>query len=385
MRSRIRNWVYTGMVLAMLAGSQTGCKSGWKMPGTDMFSWGRKPSESTLVGSGPTISAPGSMTASTTPKSANPPPSAPTGSPMSPALRSTPNQVASTAVNPGATTRPNGTNFGGYGPTPSAPYATTASAPVPGAAASANGYTTGAYPTGQPRPPMGVNTAPYGQLASNPASGMQPAGPSLATPQMPNGQGMPNAQGMPFAQGPASSPAGAPNYSYPSRSPVASSSPQVYGGMTVPRGPSTIASAPSGALPPAAVPSGYSMTPPSASNGLPVAGLPAAGLPNATIPGARTASAQGLPAVPVSSGSNLPPGLPPNTQMPVAYGGSAPSSMPVMSTPTGSSSGNAPYLPGSVGRNTPYDFSNQGPGVAPSSPASSYPRTATDPYAIPNR
>ena len=352
MRSRTRNWVFTGMVLALVAG-QTGCKSGWKMPGSDMFSWGRKPSESTLVGSGPSVSTPGSMTASTGPKSATPPASASTGTPMSPALRSTPNQVASSAVNPGTVNpgtvnpgtvnpgvvgRPNGTNFGGYGPN-SAPYASTAStAPVPGAAASANGYTTGAYATGQPRAPMGVNSAPYGQLAAA---------------QSPSGQGMP------FAQGP---------------------SPQVYGGMTVPRGPSTIAAAPGGALPPTAVPSGYSMTPPAAN---PLAANPlAASIPNG-LPVATASSAQGLPAMPVSSGTNLPPGLPPSTQMPVAYGGSAPSSMPVMSTPT--NSGTTPYLPGSVGRNTPYNFSNQGPGAAPAAPAPSFPRTATDPYAIPNR
>jgi hypothetical protein len=358
MRSRTQNWVFTGLVLALVAG-QTGCKSGWKMPGSDMFSWGRKPSESTLVGSGPSVSTPGSMTASTAPKSATPPASAPTGTPMSPALRSTPNQVASTAVNPGAVNpnaagRPNGTNFGGYGPN-STPYGSTAStAPAPGAAASANGYTTGAYATGQPRAPMGVNSAPYGQLAAA---------------QSPSGQGMP------FAQAPSSLPNANQNFNFPSSTPVAGPSPQVYGGMTVPRGPSTIAAAPSGALPPTAVPSGYSMNPPAATP-------PAASIPNG-LPVATASHAQGLPAMPVSSGTNLPPGLPPNTQMPVAYGGSAPSSMPVMSTPT--NSGTTPYLPGSVGRNTPYNFSNQGPGAAPAAPAPSFPRTATDPYAIPNR
>ena len=383
MRSRTRNWVFTGLVLALLAG-QTGCKSGWKMPGSDMFSWGRKPSESTLVGNGPSISTPGSTTASATPRSATPPASAPIGTPVSPALRSTPNQVASTALNPGAANpnasgRPNGTSFGGYGPN-STPYGSTASAaPGPGAAASANGYTTGAYATGQPRAPMGVNSAPYGQLASNPALGMQPQGPQMQGPQMQNpqmqgpqlaGAQSPSGQGVSFAQGPSSLPTANQNFNFPSSAQVAGPSPQVYGGMTVPRGPSAIAAAPGGALPPATVPSGGSMIPPTAptANGLPVA---------------RTASAQGVPAMPVSSGTNLPPGLPPNSQMPVAYGGTAPSSMPVMSTPT--SSGATPYLPGSVGRNTPYNFSNQGPGATPAAPAPSFPRTATDPYAIPNR
>ena len=52
MRSRLPNWIRLGMVLAVIAGTQTGCKSGWKMPGSDMFSWTRKPSESTLAGTG---------------------------------------------------------------------------------------------------------------------------------------------------------------------------------------------------------------------------------------------------------------------------------------------------------------------------------------------
>jgi len=253
-------------------------------------------------------------------------------------------------MNPNTASQPNGTNFGGYGPNTS-PYGSTASAsPVPGAAASANGYTTGAYATSQPRTSMGVNSAPYGQLASNQPIGIQ---------QQPSP--LPNAN---------------QSFNLPS-SPVAGPSPQVYGDMTVPRGPSSIASAPGGAVPPTAVPSGYSMPQPgftmpqpaaAAFNGLPVA---------------RSASAQGLPAMPVSSGTNLPPGIPPDSQMPVAYGGSAPSSMPVMSNPA--SSGTAPYLPGSVGRNTPYNFSNQGPGAVPAAPTPSFPRTATDPYANPNR
>jgi hypothetical protein len=369
MRSHTRNWIHTGLVIAVLAGSQTGCRSGWKMPGTDMFSWGRKPSESTLVGSGPSVSTPGAMTASAAPRSSSPTPSSLASTPTSPASRSTPNAVNSTAVNPGAATRPAETNFGGYGPNAMNPYAATASAaPAPGAAAAANGYATGAYATNQVRAPMGAPGAPYGQPGLNyPPSGVQPSAAQATAPQMQSPQ-------IPLAQGAGPSSMAAPNYSYPANGPgMNPAAVPTYGGAPAPRGPATMANAPSMGLPPAAVPNGYPMNPPPASNGLPMA---------------RAQGPSGLPAVPVSTGSNLPPGLPSNAQMPMAYGGTAPSSMPVMSAP--SSMGSAPYRPGSVGRSTPYDFSNQGPGaptpgVAPTTPASSFPRTATDPSSMMNR
>jgi hypothetical protein len=368
MRSRTRNWIYTGLVLALLAGSQTGCKSGWKMPSADMFSWGRKPSESTLVGSGPSVSSPGSAAAgmSTRPNGPSPTSMASSpGSPLSPASRSTPNAVNSTAVNPSSGVRPSGTNFGGYGPNAGPAYGANASAaPVPGAAASANGYSTGAYATNQSRAPMGLPGTPYGQGGMNlQASGVQPsaqpmsASPQMSVPQLPAPQ-------IPLAQGTAPIPTATPNYNYPGAAPTA----PVYGGMAVPRGPAAMASGPGNALPPAAVPSGFPMNPQGAT---------------ATLPPARPAASQGLPALPVSTGSNLPPGLPPSTQMPMAYGGTASSSMPMMSSPA--SSGTSNYRPGSVGRNNPYDFSNQGPGAVPSAATPSFPRTAVDPNGNPTR
>lgn len=369
MRSRTRNWIYTGLVLALLAGSQTGCKSGWKMPGADMFSWGRKPSESTLVGSGPSVSSPGSATAGMNARPNGPSPTTTAGGPISPASRSTPNAVNSTAMNPNAGGRPSGTAFGGYGPNAGPAYGANAgAAPAPGGAASANGYSTGAYATNQSRPPMGVPGTPYGQGGMNlQASGVQPsaypmnASPQMSVPQIPAPQ-------IPLAQGAAPIPTSTPNYNYPPTAPGAVPTAPVYGGVAPARGPATMASAPGSALPPSAVPSGFPMNPQGAT---------------AALPPARPAASQGLPALPVSTGSNLPPGLPPSTQMPVAYGGTAPSSMPMMSAPA--SSGASAYRPGSVGRNNPYDFSNQGPGAVPSAPTPSFPRTAVDPSGNPTR
>ncbi|MFO0012736.1 MAG: hypothetical protein ACK553_08345 [Planctomycetota bacterium] len=371
MRSRTRNWVYSGLVLALLAGSQTGCKSGWKMPGGDMFSWGRKPSESTLMGNGPSVSTPGpSTTASNAPKSMPNPSSPGSNGAMSPALRSNPNQIVSNAVNPTATARPSGPGFGGYGPngaapqggTPygsapnagaplgGAPYGTTAGvAPTPGAAATSNGYTTGAYATNQSRPPMNGAPSAYGQN--------MPA-PQTQAPQIP------------LAQGTAPVPTGTPNYSYPTPN-----APQSYAGMSVPPMNAPVAGNSNGALPPPVAPQGYNMIPPPAS-AAPNIARSGGGMYAPSVP-------QGVPAMNASSGSNLPPSIPPASQMPMAYGGNAPSSMPTMTPPA--AQGANRYLPGSMSRNTPYDFSNQGPGAAPSAPAGTYPKTASDPTRSMNR
>ena len=93
MRMRLDHWTRLAVVVVAVAGTQTGCssgwnKSGWKMPGSDMFSWSRKPSESTLAGSSPSLAMPSGQA----------------GSPTSPALRNTPSPVSSTAANAG---RPN--------------------------------------------------------------------------------------------------------------------------------------------------------------------------------------------------------------------------------------------------------------------------------------
>ncbi len=366
MRSRTRNWIQTGLLLAVLAGSQTGCKSGWKMPSSDMFSWGRKPSESTIVGGGPSVTAPGSAMAGNPARPTVGAPTSPNG-PLSPASRSTPNQVASTAVNPGGAVRPAGTQFGGYGPNGASPYGANAGAmQSPGAAASANGYTTGAYATNQTRPPLNTAPAPYGQSING------------ATPPSYQNQQFPNASPqIPLAQGGVPLPTSTPNQSYPPAIPA----PQAYSGMPVPQGPSTVAGVPGGGLPPASVPNGYNMMQPQGSMGAPVA--------RSSAPGYTPTGSQGLPAVPVSSGGNLPPGLPPSNQMPMAYGGTAPSSsMPTMTNPAVTNpavTGSSPYRPGSVGRNTPYDFSNQGAGANPSAPATGFPRTANDPTGTMNR
>jgi hypothetical protein len=353
MRSRTRNWIHFGIVLALMAGTQTGCKSGWKMPSSDMFSWGRKP-DSTVIGSGPTVTTPGAPVAMSgkTPGS----PTAPTSnSPLSPSLRSTPNQINSTALNGPTPTRSNSSNLGGYGPNTSAPTlpgtngsglpgaspygAMTGTAPTPGGAAASNGYTTGAYATNQPR--LGAMPAlPYGQ--SSPYGQM----PSMTVPQMPAPQ-MPAPQ-MPIAQSnvPNQPLPGGPGFSYPLPSGPAPQSPQMVAGL------------PNASVPPTGVPNGFNMIPP----------------PSGT---------QAIPALPVSNSNSLPPSLPPATQMPVAYGGGAPSSMPTVAPQTAARNG--AYQPGSIGRSTSYDFSNQGPGSLPTAPVNTLPRTATDPTGSMNR
>nr|MCU0710057.1 hypothetical protein [Pirellula sp.] len=166
-------------------------------------------------------------------------------------------------------------------------------------------------------------------------------------PQMQVAQG--NMPSQPLPGGPIP---GAQGFSYPLPS------------SPVPQGPSLVAGVPNAAMPPAAsmpqtgVPNGFNMIPPPAGT-------------------------QPLPAMPVSGGASLPPSLPPTTQMPVAYGGGAPSSMPTVAPQTASRSG--AYQPGSIGRATSYDFSNQGPGSAPAAPGNTLPRTANDPTGSMNR
>jgi hypothetical protein len=100
---------FSGFMIVVL--SSTGCKSGWKMPGKDMFSWGRKPSETTLAGAGPS-----------------------TTYPKSPALTSTPTQIPNSS-----STKPNA-------PLGMNSYASTGANGM-GSAAAANGYQTGPYGT----------------------------------------------------------------------------------------------------------------------------------------------------------------------------------------------------------------------------------------------
>ncbi|AMV33834.1 hypothetical protein VN12_17025 [Pirellula sp. SH-Sr6A] len=169
MRTKIANWNKLALVVLIVGGTQVGCKSGWKMPGASMFSWSKKPSESTLAGSNPSISSPSAASMGSG--------LAASGAPTSPALRNTPNMLASTAK-----TSPYGTPTGMAG----------SAGPVAGGAAASNGYQTGPYvtstgnrPTGFTAPtgygptgaPTGVPTgAPTGSFAMNGAPAGAPSG-----------------------------------------------------------------------------------------------------------------------------------------------------------------------------------------------------------------
>ena len=156
MRMRLANWTRLAVVVLVVAGSQTGCKSGWKMPGSDMFAWSKKPSESTLAGSSPSLAMP----------SGNP------SGPISPAQRNTPSPLANNAANAGRSGSPYGA-ANSSGPTfnmpPNNPIANMGGA---GAAASSNGYTNGPYGmvSNQPRPNGAPAQGGYGSPNNNVAN-----------------------------------------------------------------------------------------------------------------------------------------------------------------------------------------------------------------------
>ncbi|MFM7975277.1 MAG: hypothetical protein ACKO8U_09415, partial [Pirellula sp.] len=134
MLSRFPNWVRSGLLLAMLAGTQTGCQT-WKSPSFNMFPWSKKPSADKIVGTKPPTNLPTSSSS--------------TSGPVSPALRNTPSPV------PGS-------------PTPNTNLASNPAGaiPSPGTAAANNGFTPGTYNVAQPRTnpasPNPYATAPNG-------------------------------------------------------------------------------------------------------------------------------------------------------------------------------------------------------------------------------
>ncbi len=324
MRSRIPSWIRTGLLLAVVAGTQSGCKSGWKMPGSDMFSWTRKPSASTLAGNSPSVTMPTPVTMATTGTTASN-----AKGPQSPALRSsptTPSSIVNTNTNrtpaapygrtgAGPYGMPNTNTPGGGGtPTPMNTIATTP--PASGGAALNNGYSTGNYGPTPTRPMAGAPNNPIAMTPNNPYGNMQPLAP---LPTMPNGL----AGGTPPAP--------------PSNTP-----PSGYGFVP----------------PPGTVPNMNMVSTP------PPANYPPAG--NSIVP-----------SMPVAYGGsgNLPPSIPPQSSMPNAYGGaqSAPAAPAVVNNV-----GTPAYRPGSMARQTSYDFSNQGPGAVSPAGGSSYPRTADE-------
>jgi len=96
MHSRFPIWVRSGLLLAVLAGSQTGCKA-WKMPGSDMFPWSKKPSQDKLLGTKPPTNLP-SSNATTLVQDSSSSSGATSGGatssgPVSPAARNTPSPI----------------------------------------------------------------------------------------------------------------------------------------------------------------------------------------------------------------------------------------------------------------------------------------------------
>ena len=279
MRTKLGNWTRMAVVVVAVFSTQSGCKSGWKMPGTDMFPWSKKPSESTLAGSSPSLSMP----------SNNP------TSPIGPAYKNSPNPLASNAANPSRPTSPYGPSFN---MPPNNPLASNGA----GVSAGANGYSTGSYNmAGNANRPGGF-TPPTGY------------GPPL---QSPNGYGNPPPQN------------------------ALAGLPPAYGGMPTglpPSQNSSAAYAPMGNAGIPAMPAGYN----AAAVNMPQGNFPQSSMPNA------------LPSSFQSAGPN-------NTSGPVVA--------------TQNYNGAAPYRPGSVGRQTSYDFSNQGAGAS-ALPPSSVPNTA---------
>jgi hypothetical protein len=271
MRTKLGNWTGLAVVVVAMVGTQSGCKTGWKMPGSDMFPWSKKPSESTLAGSSPSMSVPNSA-----------------NSPIGPAYKNSPSALAS---GPAKSMSPYGSP-NSTGPSFNMPQTNAMASSMPngaGVSAGANGYSTG----------------PYGMASNSGRSGYTPtSGYGAPTPQ-PNGYGSP---------APVNALAGQ------------SGMPPAYGGM------------PTGM--PTGMPNGPVQSP-SISSYAPMGGV--AALPAGYNPGAVNS---------VPSQSSMPNALPNGYQQ------SNPSGGPPVQTYAGA----APYRPGSVGRQTSYDFSNQGGG-----------------------
>ncbi len=300
------NWVRFGILIAVVASSQTGCKTGWKMPGADMFSWSRKPSESTLTGAGPSIPSPSSI-------------------PQSPALKSTPNQISNLS--------PSQRQVSPYG-TSGMSTAANAAPTGAGAAATANGYVTGPYQTNNQKLAGGTPPTPYAPSGFAPPTNPNNVGAAPSYAVAPAGQSAPTGYGnLP------PTPNGVPNYGAPATS-----------GAVATNLPPTSYGAPS-------------------YNPVGAAGVPAmtAGYNNAGLPPTNG----NLSSMPIASGNAQANGL---------------NSLPPQSAST------AAYQPGSVKRQTGYDFSNQGQGAVnpgtnayPSYQGNAYPRTANEYQGTVNR
>ena len=289
MRTKLGNWTRLAVVVVAMAGTQTGCKSGWKMPGSDMFPWSKKPSESTLAGSSPGLSMPSNSASS----------------PMGPAYKNNPTALAGNGIG---------------SPKPQSPY-------------------------GAP----GTTGPSFNMPSNNPmASNHGPSGPSTH-----NGMGVVSGAngyntGAYNMAGPANKPGGyTPQTGYG----TAQQPPTAYGNMP-----------PQNAM--ASMPPAYGGGP---------SGMPGMPPPTNSASYAPMGNGAGTPAMPAGYHAAMNTANPMQSSMPNALAGSSPlSAGPAIVNQT--YNGAAPYRPGSVGRPTSYDFSNQSGGAG--LPPAGVPNTA---------
>lgn len=335
-----RRKTFAVVFAALISASQTGCQSGWKMPSASIFPWSKKPSESMLAGSNPSLSAPSSKTGTFASTGA---------SPVSPASNGTPALLSST--NPtNSRPSPYGGALGGNNskiPTAS-DFTVPQTNPATGLAANANGYQTGPYSMAAARGTGHTAPSPYGGAnslaASQPPAGFAPATGFNPTTNAPT-------TGM-MAQNGTSASGSLPSIQ-PNGLPPASGLPQA------------------SAQPSQQQPAMF------AASGLP--GLPSpqpapqfAGLPQPSPMGPGSQSPAMISSVPQGMAATNMASLPqPNAgfSMPNSANNGFSAAPQAMAA---AYSGASPYRPGSTSRSTAYDFSRQ-----PSSGTSPIPHTAT--------
>jgi len=376
MRFDLTKWTRLA-VLGVVSGAfmLTGCSSssGWKMPGSKMFSWSKKPSETTLAGAGPSsIKYPDSPASKQTPQAI-----------ASAAAGTAPSKSGLGGPTGGATSlAAAGTGARSAQPTYTPPngMANVAFAP-PAAAAAANGYSVGPYNTysqpGGAANNLATAGAPSGFGGATPAAGMSPGNPFNATAR----------SGFPSTQAFAGSAPGAVAASLSTQTP-ASFQP-----------PSAPQNAPSSGFPGMAAPgtansfAAASNNPNSSFATAPVqTGTPGFAMPQSMpstggyAPVGTSGMAQPNQGSFAAASSNAVPGTMPTSGLPSIPAAQAPAGMTSvpaqMAAYTGSGSGapmsSASFRPGSTGRQTNYNFSqsttssavaNQTPATPASVPA----------------
>ncbi len=324
-------WVVWGLIVAFTC---TGCRSsGWKMPGSGLFSWNRDPDPATLAGDA-------SQDALTLPEG--------------PANKYDPTAIASTgssSATADAVAQATADAASAYGYT-----AANTSAPAAGTPAAANGYQTGPYQMSG-----FTNPTPSG------AGQVQVPAPAAANTALPSpyGGSYPTAGTVPpaIASQPAVAPAaaGAAAADIPLPSSVSNALNQAApAGLPAPQSPTGVVASPSPVIGNQALPPLPTETTPPDAGGVP--------RPGPALPDPGTVNMAGVPTYP-----SLPPvgALPPVAGAGAAASGpSAPgaglpavsSSLPAPSSALPPVHGNRPagYAPGTTGRPTKYDFSTSG-------------------------